>query len=143
MKHRIIIFIVLVFLIALIPISKWLGIPEKISWCYSNFICESFWIRGVYWPLKESLIYLISALTVLIFFPISFLRIWLKIMVPYLVVAFLIIITTPELCGGMICFDRTLMATGLSKLFLISTVVILLFRSIYLLIISKRKPKEV
>jgi len=141
MKHRIIVILILVLLILVMFFSTLLKFPEKNGLCQSDFACEEFWVRGVFWPINYSLIYLISSLALLIFFPYPFLKAWLKIMIPYFVIAFIAVITTPALCGGMICFDRTLVATGLSKLFLILTILILISKGVYVLIISKRKNK--
>ncbi len=139
MKHRIIIVIVGLLLFASISILKIIGFPEQVTWCRSSFLCEEFWRRGVFWPISESVYYLILALVLLIPFPYHFLKTWMKIMIPYTIVALIIISLTPPLCGGMICFDRTLVASGLSKLFLISTIIILLAKGLYLLISSKKK----
>ena len=142
MKHRIIIFLILLSSFFIMFYSKWLKFPEQIGLCLNDFMCEEFWIRGVFWPINESIIYLISSLTILIFFPYTFLKTWLKIMIPYAIVAFIIVSLTAPLCSGMICFDRTLVASGLSKIFLILTIIILLIKSIYLLVTSKRKSKK-
>lgn len=141
MRHKIILFLVLLILVTLIPISKWLRFPVEAGLCVNDFMCESFWVRGVSWPLNDSLLYLISSIALLIFFPFSFLKIWMKIMIPYFIIAFITVATTPAVCGGFLCFDRTLIASGLSKLFLILTILILLVKGIYLLIVSKRKKK--
>jgi hypothetical protein len=61
-------------------------------------------------------------------------------MIPYSIIAFIIVSLTAPLCGGMVCFDRTLVASGLSKIFLILTILILLTKSIYLFF-KNRKNK--
>lgn len=142
MRHRIILFLVLVALVILIPISKWLRFPEQIGLCHGDFLCESFWTRGVFWPINESVYFIISSIALLIFFPFAYLKTWMKIMLPYAFIALFLIVMTPALCSGMICFDRTLIASGLSKIFLILTILILIIKSIYLFIISKRKSKK-
>jgi hypothetical protein len=39
----------------------------------------------------------------------------------------------------MICFDRTVVASGLSKIFLILTVLILVIKGIYLFVVKSKK----
>jgi len=51
----------------------------------------------------------------------------------------LITIMTPDICSGMICFDRTNVALGLSKLYLILTVLIVIIKTIFDFIVSKNK----
>lgn len=114
--------------------------PRVLGLCVGvDGFCKSEWLDGFWFPVYKSLPYLIASLSLLIFFPYSFLKTWMKIMIPYSIIAFIIISLTAPLCGGMICFDRTLIATGLSRLFLILTILILLTKSIHLLIISKRR----
>lgn len=143
MKHKIILFLVLILLLALIPLSKWLRFPAEIGFCNNDFLCEEFWRRGIYWPIHDSLLYIISSLVLLIFFPFHFLKTWMKIAIPYAIVALLIVVATSPLCSAMICFDRTLVASGLSKIFLILTILILLIKLVYNFVISKRKKKEI
>ncbi len=139
MKHRIILFAVLILLLVLIPISKWLRFPAEIGFCNNDFLCEEFWLDGIAIPLYNSLIYIISSITLLIFFPFNFLKTWMKIMIPYSIIAFIIVSLTEPLCGGMICFDRTVVASGLSKIFLILTVLILVIKGIYLFVVKSKK----
>jgi hypothetical protein len=141
MKHRIILFLVLAILVILIPVSKWLRFPTEIGLCNKDFLCEEFWIRGVFWPMNDSVYYIISSIALLIFFPYSFLKTWMKIMLPYAFIAFFLVVMTSPLCSGMICFDRTLVASGLSKVFLILTILILISKSIYLFVLSKKSKR--
>jgi hypothetical protein len=141
MKHRIIIIIA----VAILGIIFWkmdmFKDPRVFGVCKEiDDLCESNWFYGVIVPLYKSLPYLISSLALLVFFPYSFLKIWMKIMIPYSIIAFIIVSLTAPLCGGMVCFDRTLVASGLSKIFLILTILILLTKSIYLFF-KNRKNK--
>ncbi len=141
MKHRIII----IFATAVLSLMFWkidiLKDPKVFGICLDEKgFCRADWLDGVWFPLLNALPYLISSLALLIFFPYSFLKIWMKIMIPYSIIAFIIVSLTAPLCGGMVCFDRTLVASGLSKIFLILTILILLTKSIYLFF-KNRKNK--
>jgi len=59
-------------------------------------------------------------------------------MVPYFIITFLLTIHTPALCSGMLCDDRTLIASGFAKLFLILTILIIVGKSIQLFVISRK-----
>ena len=138
MKHKItLISVVLLLSLIFLFVSKSLN-GDSLWVCQGDFLCQSFWFRGVLWPLHESLLYIIFATTFLVFLPLFFLKIWLKIIVPYFFIALIITISTPELCGGMICFDRTLVATGFGKIFLALTVFIIIGKSIHLFILSRK-----
>lgn len=102
---------------------------KLINFCGSDFLCQSFWFRGVILPFNVSLIYLILSIVLIIILPLSFLKTWLKIIIPFSIIGIIITILTPELCGGMICFDRTLVASGFGKLFLIITLVTVLVKT--------------
>ncbi|MEI7513024.1 MAG: hypothetical protein WCJ74_00180 [bacterium] len=142
MKHRIILLVFVVISGLVLWFADFFKDPNVIRVCVGvDDQCVSDWFYGVWLPVYKSLPYLISSIAILIFFPYNFLKIWMKIMIPYFVLALLLVATTSALCGGMICFDRTLIATGLSKIFLILTILILLIKSIYLFVISKRKQK--
>jgi len=141
MKYRIILIFVILLLGIIFGFLKYLLHPETIGLCQNNGLCNSFWSLGVAWPLHESLLYLIISIIPLIFLPFSFLKIWLKIMVPYFLIVLIFIIRTPDLCSGFLCWDRTLVASGFAKLFLILTVLIIIIQSIYFFIISKRNKK--
>ena len=138
MKHRIYLVFVVILLVILIPFSKWLRFPAENGLCNNNFLCESYWLDGVALPLSNSLIYLIFSVAILIPFSFSVLKTWLKIMIPYFIVSLYFVAVTPDVCGGMLCWDRTLVASGLSKVFLILTILIVLTKSIYLFVVSKR-----
>jgi len=139
MKHRIIVFILVTLLGIIFLSADYFKNPNIFGVCVGiNGFCKSDWLDGVWFPVYKSLIYIISSLTILIFFPFHYLKTWMKIMIPYSVVAFIIVSLTSPLCSGMICFDRTLVASGLSKIFLILTVLILLTKSIYSLFVSRK-----
>ncbi len=139
MKHRIILFIICLILGALLLYSDFFKNPINLGFCGQGGLCESNWFYGVFLPTYNSLIYLIIAISVLIFLPYSFLKTWMKIMIPYFVVALMLVINTDSLCGGMICFDRNIVASGFAKIFLILTILIILSKSIYLFVVSKKK----
>jgi hypothetical protein len=142
MKHRIILFIVVLILGALFWYADFFKDPKILNICSNvDDLCESDWFYGIWVPIYRSLSYIISSIALLIFFPYSFLKTWMKIMLPYVFIAFFLVVMTSPLCSGMICFDRTLVASGLSKVFLILTILILLIKSIYLIIVPKRKSK--
>ncbi len=128
-------------LISLAYVSKLFIAPENLKLCSNDLLCETFWVRGVYWPFHESIYFLIVSMALILVFPFSFLKTWLKIMIPFSVLAFIAIIATPGLCGGMLCFDRTLVASGMSKIFLFLTILILLIKGIYLWIIARKSKK--
>ncbi len=140
MKHR----IILIGTALVFGIVYWYADffkdPRTLGICPAvDDLCESNWFYGVWVPAYRSLSYIFFSIILLIFFPYTFLKTWMKIMLPYAFIAFFLIVMTPPLCGGMICFDRTLIASGLSKVFLILTILILISKSIYLFIVSKRK----
>ena len=139
MKRKIIFFVLIIIFSILLWFSKYLLSQDAIGICQGGFLCESFWFRGVLWPLHESLLYLIVSMIPFILLPFSFLKIWLKIIIPYFIIAIFFIISTPEVCSGIICFDRTLVASGFAKLFLILTILIIIGKSIHLFVISKKK----
>ncbi len=143
MKHRIVIGLAVVIFGIIFWKIDYFKDPEVLGICSGvKGFCKMDWLEGVWFPILNLLPYLISSLALLIFFPYSFLKTWLKIMVPYFIIAFIVVVASPALCGGVGCIDRTLMATGLSKIFLGLTILILLSKSVYLLIISKRKSKK-
>lgn len=139
MKRRIILISIILLLGFVFWSLKYLVQPEILGLCINNGLCDSFWSLGVSWPLHESLLYLIASMIPFIFLPFSFLKIWLKIIIPYFIIALFFIISTPEVCSGIICFDRTLVASGFAKLFLILTILIIIVKSIHLFVISKKE----
>lgn len=141
MKRRIILIIVIVILSFLLWLSKYLLSQSTISFCHNDFLCVSLWFRGILWPLHDSFIYLIIAIIPFIFLPFSFLKIWLKIMIPYFVIVLILTIFTPDVCSGFLCWDRTLVASGFAKLFLILTILIIIGKFIQLFMASRRSKK--
>jgi len=137
-KYRIIILSISFVFFILFLLSKVLRFPENIGLCHNNGLCESFWLDGVAIPLFWSLPYLIISTLLLIFFSKNTFKLWVKIMIPAFIIFLIITITTPDICSGMICFDRTLVASGFAKLFLIFTVLIVLIKSIYNFIVSRK-----
>jgi hypothetical protein len=139
MKHRIILFTTAIIFSVLYWQFDFFKNPNILGVCVGvEGFCKSDWLDGIWFPIYKSLIYIIFSIALLIFFPYTFLKTWMKIMLPFAFIAFFFIVMTPPLCGGMICFDRTLIASGLSKIFLTLTILILLSKSIYLFIISKK-----
>jgi hypothetical protein len=143
MKHKIILVSVTILLGVIAWYFRSLLQSGSIGLCNGNFSCESILFRGVAWPFINSSSYLIVSTLILAFIPYSFLKIWLKIMIPYFIIALILVIETPALCGGMICFDRTLIASGLAKLFLILTILIILSKSLYLWFIFRRNKRNI
>jgi len=143
MKHRIILILIAVLLGVIALYFESLLRSETIGVCQGNTLCESSWFRGVIWPFLDSFWYVIISILFFVLFPFSFLKIWMKIMIPYFVVAFLLVASTPPLCSGFLCWDRNLIASGLAKLFLILTILIILSKSIYLWVISRRNKKTI
>jgi hypothetical protein len=142
MKHRIIIFVLGMVLGLAFWFADFFKDPNIMGVCIGvGGFCKSDWLDGVWFPIYKSLPYLISSLALLIFFPYSFLKTWMKIMLPYAFIAFFLVVMTSPLCSGMICFDRTLVASGLSKVFLILTILILISKSIYLFVLSKKSKR--
>ena len=143
MKYR----IILVFTTILLWVIAWylrsLLQSGSVGVCNGSFSCESILFRGVAWPFVDSSSYLIISTLILAFLPYSFLKTWLKIMIPYFIIALILVIETPILCGGMICFDRTLVASGLAKLFLILTILIIFSKSMYLWFIFYRNKRNI
>ncbi len=138
-KYRVVILSISIFFFISFLLSKVLRFPENLGLCHGSGLCESFWLDGVSIPLYWSLPYLIISTFLLFFFSKNTFKLWAKIMIPVFIISLIITITTPDICSGMICFDRTLVASGFSKLFLIMTVLILIVMSIYDHVIFKRK----
>ena len=130
-KYRIVILSISLAFFVLFLLSKVLRFPENIGLCHNDGLCESFWLDGVAIPLYWSLPYLIISTLLLLFFSKKTFKLWAKIMVPVFIISLIITITTPDICSGMICFDRTLVASGFAKLFLILTVLIVLIKTIF------------
>ena len=129
MKHRIILGIIIILLVFLF-------------WSTDLFKNNEFWFDGIAIPLYWSLPYLIGSMIGMILLPYSFLRFWLKIMIPYFLIALVLTINTPSSCGSFfVCWDRTIIASAFSKLFLILTLIIVAFKSIQLYISSRRNKK--
>ncbi len=143
-KYRMIIFLFMLVFAILFYFTSFLRYPNFINnlWlCNNNGLCEFFWSRDIAWPLYSFLPYLFISTFLLLFFSKNTFKLWAKIMVPVFIVSLIITITTPDICSGMICFDRTLVASGFAKLFLIFTVLIIFIKLTYDLIISKRNKK--
>ena len=138
-KYRMIATLISVILFLLLILSKVLRFPENIGLCNNDGLCESFIFYGLWLPFFNSIFYFFISSFLLIFFPKNTLKLWAKIMIPTFVIFFVITIMTPDLCGGMICFDRTNVASALSKLFLILTALIVIIKSIYNLIVLRKK----
>jgi hypothetical protein len=141
LKSRIAMIILLVVLVVVLILIHYLKTQTILFFCEKNILCESEFFYGVLIPIYYSLFYLILSFLVLIFLPYSFLKLWLKVMIPYSIIALILIIETPALCGEIICFDRTDVAGGFSKLFLILTVLIIISKFIHLYFLSRRNKK--
>ncbi len=142
MKHRIILAVICIILGLLYFYSDFFKNPVNLGMCANGGWCESDWFYGFFLPVYNFLLYIIISFIVLILFSYSYLKLWMKIMIPYFVIALLLVINTKPLCGGMICFNRTIIAGGFAKLFLIFTILIIIGKSIQLFIISKNKKKN-
>lgn len=143
-KYRVFIIIILSFLFILFFLEKKLRFPVENGWCdKGDMPCESFWLDGIAMPIKYSLVYIISGVFLILFTTYSLFKLWLKIIIPFSILALIIIADTPALCVGMVCFDRTVIASGFAKLFLILTVLIIISKSIHLWIISRKNKKLV
>jgi len=138
-KHKLIIILISLIFFVLYLLSKVLRFPENIGLCNNNGLCESNFFYGVWLPFYNSVFYIFISSFLLIFFPKKLFKLWTKIMVPVFVFFLLITIMTPDICSGMICFDRTNVALGLSKLYLILTVLIVIIKTIFDFIVSKNK----
>jgi hypothetical protein len=141
MKFRVIMIILSIILGIILAFIHYSETRAILNFCGNDVLCESKWLFGVIKPLYVSLIYIVFSLLSMSFISYSFLKLWLKIMVPYFVIALALVISTPALCGEMICFDRTLVAGGFSKIFLILTILIIISKSLYLYIISRKNKK--
>jgi len=138
-KYRIVILSISLVLFVLFLLSKVLRFPENIGLCHNGGLCESNIFYGIWLPLHNSILYLLASTFLLLFSPKNTFKLWAKIMIPVFIVSLLIIITTPDICSGMICFDRTLVASGFAKLFLILTILIIVIKSVYNLFVRKTK----
>lgn len=139
MKRRIILISSILILSLIFVLGNFLKNQYFISFCGEQGLCQSFWFYGIWLPFYNTIFYIIGAIVLFLFLPFSFLKIWLKIIIPYFIIALFFIISTPEVCSGIICFDRTLVASGFAKLFLILTILIIIGKSINLFVISKKK----
>ncbi|MEI6480634.1 MAG: hypothetical protein WCO12_03920 [bacterium] len=142
MRHRIILAVIIFFFGALFYFWNFFKDLTFFGVCSQKGFCESDWLDNVWFPVYNIFPYLIASVSILIFFPFIFFKTWLKIILPYSVISLILISITPGLCGGMVCFDRTDVAQGLSKIFLILTILIIIGKSIHLLVISKRNKKQ-
>ena len=140
-KYRIIILSISFVFFILFLLSKALRFPENIGLCHNNGLCESNIFYGIWLPFYNSIFYIFISTFLLIFFSKNTFKLWAKIIIPVFIISLIITITTPDICSGMICFDRTLVASGFAKLFLILTVIIIFIKLAYDLIISKRNKK--
>lgn len=96
-----------------------------------------FNLIDTYWA--TTLPYLISSIIIISIFNYSYTIIFLYIMLPVFLISLAITLNTSLTCDSWaICFDRTLVASGFSKLFLILTILIILSKSLYLWIVSRR-----
>ncbi len=104
-NYRFILGVLVIFLFVMIFVSKLLRFPQEIGLCYKDLLCESFWLDGVALPLYSSLPYLIISILILVLFSYSFLIIWMKIMIPFSLIALVLVVQTRYLFGGIIFFD--------------------------------------
>jgi len=141
LRSKIILLIISIVMVILCCAIYFLKTKTLLAPCNDSLLCESTLFYGIVLPLYNSLIYLIISIAIMIFFSFHFLKIWMKIIIPYFIVALLLVISTPALCEGMICWDRTLVASGLAKLFLILTVLIVISKSIYIWSVSRKERK--
>ncbi len=119
MKHRIILILIAICLLA---VFKFFG------------LLDSYW--------SYSLPYLIISLFLMTLLPVKFIKIWLIIMIPILLISLVISLNTSKTCSGWaICFDRIIVVKGLSKLFLILTVLIVISKFIYIWSVSRKERK--
>lgn len=143
MKHRIILISVAVFLGIIMGLTVLLKNPGSNGLCINNFSCEDFWNFGVRLPIYYGMQYLIGILLIMSIFSINFIKIWLKIFIPSLVLSFLIILSAPTDCDAplMLCFDKLNLSKGLGTLLLILTILIIISKSLYLYIVSRKDKK--
>ena len=142
-RYRLVIISISLLLFLLFFLSKNLRFPEHFILCKNDGLCESFWFYGVWLPFHDSIFNLFVSVFILIFLSLNTLKLWLKIMIPFSLFALYVIITTPDICSGMICFDRTLVASGFGKVFLRLTILIVIIKTIYDYIILKKKNGKI
>ncbi len=140
MKHRIIL-ISLAFLFGVvIYLTVFLKNPGSNGLCINSFSCEDFWNFGVRLPIYYGLQYFVGSLLLISIFSFSYVKIWMKFTIPFLLVGLLVIISTPTDCDAplMLCFNKLNITHSLGKLLIILTVIIILSKYIYNLYISRK-----
>jgi len=121
MKHRIVLVFITIFL------------------C---FIFRSTGLLDTYWAL--SFPYLIGSVFLMALLPFNFLKIWLMIMIPVLLIGLVIISNISLTCAGwIVCFNKITVVNGFAKLFLIFTILIILSKSLYLWFIFRRNKRNI
>lgn len=143
MKHRIILVSIAVFLGVVAWLTIFLKNPGSNGLCINDFVCEDFWNFGVRLPIYYGMQYLVGILFIMAILPINFIKIWLRIFIPALILSLLMVLSSPTDCSAplMLCFNKLNLTQGLGKVLLILTLLIILTKSLYLWFISYRHKK--
>ena len=118
--------------------------PEKIGVC-SPDDRECIYPRAfsIGEPLTFGLIPFIPLLIILFFFSKEIFKTWGKFALVIIPLSIIVIISTPVSCHSILCFNKELMAWSLSILFLILSLIIIIYKSAQMFLARKNTDRKI
>ena len=144
MNHRKILGILLGLSLLGIVVGLIFLYPEKIGVCSPNDR-ECIYPRAfsIGEPLTFGFIPFIPLLIILFFFYKEIFKTWGKFALVIIPLSIIVIISTPVSCHSILCFNKELMAWSLSILFLILSLIIIIYKSAQMFLARKNTDRKI